>query len=221
VPATTKAVSRFTQNNNDRFTLGAYTHRVGTRDSTRIRLLDATDELVFASGDAHAPVDRILERAGVSPATLYRAYGSKEELVAAALDRRQLEWLETWDAAVARATTDRERLLAVFDALEEFERRPGSARWCAFLGTAAGYADPPPVLAAAVRQDTESLRHRLRELAAPVAGPHAPGLVGALMLLFSGHLAMRLRPGDAPSPRAMRAMAELLVDNPERLRPRR
>lgn len=191
---------------------------VGTRDSTRNRLLDAVDELVFASGDTQAPVDRILERAGVSPATMYRAYGSKEALVAAALDRRHQAWLAAWDAAAARAGTDRARLLAVFDALAEFQARPDGARWCAFLGTAAGYADPPPVLAAAVRQDTESLRSRLRELAEPVVGPGAAdGLTDALALIYSGQLAMRLRSGTPPAVGVARDIADLLLEHPERI----
>ncbi|HTW16499.1 MAG TPA: TetR/AcrR family transcriptional regulator [Nocardioides sp.] len=190
---------------------------MGTRDSTRNRLLDAVDELVFAGGDTQAPVDRILERAGASPATLYRAYGSKEALVAAALDRRHQEWLAAWDAAVARADTDRGRLLAVFDALAEFQARPDGARWCAFLGTAAGYADPPPVLAAAVRQDTESLRSRLRELAEPVVGASAADrLTDALALVYSGQLAMRLRSGTAPGVGVARELADLLLEEAER-----
>ncbi|WP_206516111.1 TetR/AcrR family transcriptional regulator [Nocardioides pantholopis] len=191
---------------------------MGTRESTRSRLLDATDELVFAGGDTTTPVDRILERAGVSPATLYRAYGSKEALVAAALDRRHREWLEVWDAAVARADTDRDRLLALFDALEEFQGRATGARWCAFLGAAAGYADPPPALAEAVRQETETLRRRLLALAEPVAGPRAAALVDALALIYSGQLAMRLRPGSPGVPAGVaRELAALVVEHPERL----
>jgi AcrR family transcriptional regulator len=187
---------------------------VATRESTRTRLLDAIDELVFAGGETSAPVDRILGRAGVSPATLYRAYGSKEELLAAALVRRQREWLEVWDAAVARAGTDRERLLAVFDAHEEFQSRATGARWCAFLGTAAGYADPPPVLAEAVRQDSDSLRTRLRALAEPVAGAGAARLADALAMVFSGHLAMRLRPAAPDDQTAVaREIGAVLVEH--------
>lgn len=192
---------------------------MATRSSTRTRLLDATDELLFVAGDTHTPVDRILERAGVSPATLYRAYDSKEALIAGALDRRHRAWIETWDAAVARAADDRGRLLAVFDALEEFRRSAPGARWCAFLGTAAGYVDPPPVLAAAVRQESESMRDRLRELAEPVAGPLAPDLGDALLLVVSGELAMRLRPGRGVGAGTARAVAGLLVDHPGRARP--
>jgi len=187
---------------------------VSTRDSTRTRLLDATDELLFAGGDTHTPVDRILERAGVSPATLYRAYGSKEDLVAAALDRRHQEWLAAWDARVDGAADDRERLLAVFDALADFRQRPTGARWCAFLGTAATYADPPPVLAAAIRQDSASMRERLHRYAEPLAGPEAGEVAEALVLLVSGELAMRLRPGPAPSGTARRLAALLLAGYP-------
>ncbi|MDN4160429.1 TetR/AcrR family transcriptional regulator [Nocardioides abyssi] len=185
---------------------------MGTRESTRTRLLDATDELLLASGDPATPVDRILERAGVSPATLYRAYPSKEALVAAALDRRHAEWQAVWDDAVARAGSERDRLLAVFDALEHFRARATGARWCAFLGTAAAYADPPPVLATAVAQESESLHTRLRTLAEPVAGDRADELAEAVALVFTGALGMRLRPGRAVATADARAVAAVLVD---------
>lgn len=186
---------------------------MATRDSTLTRLLDAVDEVVFAQGHTHAPVDDILEQAGVSPATLYRAFDSKDALVAAALDRRHAEWVEAWDAAVDRAATGRDRLLAVFDALEEFQGRESGARWCAFLGTAAGHVEPDPVLAAAVRHETEVLRARLRELAGPVVGPAAPALVEGLLLIYSGRLAMRLRPATrGVRPPSARDLAEMLID---------
>jgi AcrR family transcriptional regulator len=181
------------------------------RASTEKRLLDAADELLFTRGVAATPVDAVLERAGVSPATLYRAYGSKDGLVAAALQRRHREWLAVWDDAVAAAPDARGRLLAVFDALETFRARPDGARWCAFLGTAAEYADPPEPVAEAVRQDTESLRQRLGDLAAPVAGDEADALVEVLLVLVSGQLAMRLRTGDGPSDVA-RTAAGTLID---------
>ncbi|WP_139984249.1 TetR/AcrR family transcriptional regulator [Nocardioides litoris] len=184
-----------------------------TRESTRTRLLDAAEDVLFVDGAADAPVDRILERAGVSPATLYRAYGSKEDLVAAALDRRFAAWIDTWDAAVARATDDRGRLLAVLDALGEFHAGPRGARWCAFLGTAAEHPDPPPALAAAVRQDSDALRTRLLDLSRPVAGERAPDLAEELLLVVTGHLALRLRPGRRPPGLAVaRRVAEALVD---------
>lgn len=185
---------------------------MATRERTRTRLLDAADELLFDHGVVATPVDAILERAGVSPATLYRAYGSKEGLVAAALERRQRDWLAVWDEAVAQAPDDVSRLLAVFDALDHFRSRPHGARWCAFLGTSAEYADPPPVLAAAIHRDTDDLRTRLTALAEPVAGRRAAELAEALLLVVSGDLAMRLRTGRPTEATGARAIAETVVE---------
>lgn len=190
---------------------------MATRTRTQTKLLDAADQLLFTHGVVNTPVDKILELAGVSPATLYRAYGSKEGLVAAVLERRHREWLAVWDDAIARAPDARARLLAVFDALERFQQRPERARWCAFLGTAAEYADPPPQLAAALRQESDSLRQRLESLAEPIAGAGAPGLASAVTLIVSGQLAMRLRPGQPEGVRSARAVAETLIDHRDRL----
>lgn len=187
------------------------------RARTEQRLLDAADTLLFTQGIVTTPVDRILELAGVSPATLYRAYGSKEGLVAAALERRHRAWAAVWDEAVRHATDDRSRLLAVFDALETFHAAADGARWCAFLGTAAEYADPPAALAAAVQQDTDLLRTRLTELGEPVVGSRCNvALAESLLLIFSGELAMRLRDGRRGHGRrgdgVARALAETVVD---------
>nr|WP_272917622.1 TetR/AcrR family transcriptional regulator [Nocardioides flavescens] len=161
-------------------------------------MLDAADELLFSRGVVATPVDAVLQRAGASPATLYRAYGSKEGLVAAALERRHQHWCEVWDEAVAAAEDDRGRLLAVFAALESFRARPEGARWCAFLGTAAEYADPPAPLADALRLESVTMLERLTALAEPVAGAGAEELARALVLVVSGQLALRLRGEDAP-----------------------
>jgi AcrR family transcriptional regulator len=182
------------------------------RASTETRLLDAAEDLFFSRGVAATPVDAVLERAGVSPATMYRGYASKEALLAATLDRRHRMWLATWDAAVARRRTPQGRLLAVLDALDEFRARPAGSRWCAFLASAAEYPDPPAEVAAAVRADTEALRSRLTALAEPVTGPGAPAaaLAERLLLVVTGDLAMRLRdPGHTTA--TARAVAEALV----------
>ncbi|MGS0687951.1 TetR/AcrR family transcriptional regulator [Nakamurella sp. GG22] len=166
---------------------------MGIRASTEAKLLDAADELFFSHGIAATPIDAVLARAGVSAATLYRGYASKEELVGAALERRHRAWLEVWDQAIARAETPRDKLLAVFDALDKVRSRPDSARWCAFLGSAAEYADPPEEIGRAVARDTNTLRERLLELAETVVGDNSPALTEKLLLIVSGDLAMRLR----------------------------
>lgn len=166
------------------------------RASSETRLLDAADELFFSQGIARTPVDAVLDRAGVSAATMYRGFASKEALLTAVLHRRQRAWVAAWDQAVERQDTATGRLLAVFDALDDFRYRPdGAARWCAFLGSAAEHADTSPEVAAAVAADTRTLRSRLTALAGPVVGEGAAAgrLAERLLLVVTGDLAMRLR----------------------------
>jgi len=181
------------------------------RPASEKKILDAADDLFFTNGIAATPVDAVLARAGVSAATMYRGYRSKEALVAAALTRRHHDWLATWDAAVARCDEAGPRLLAVFDALDDFRSRPTGARWCAFLASAAEYVDPPADVAEAVRLDTETLRTRLTDLARPLVGPEAEGLAERLLLVVTGDLAMRLREPDRDTTTARAVAASLIA----------
>lgn len=189
------------------------------RPGTEQRLLDAAEELFFTRGIAATPVDAVLERAGVSTATLYRGYATKEALVAAALERRQSDWLATWDDVVDRASDDHGRLLAVFDALDEYRSRPAGSRWCAFLGAASEHADAPPELAEVLAAESASLRTRLAALAEPLVGDdRATDVAEQLTLVVTGALAMRLR--DATSgTTAARAVAEAVLASAQVGRP--
>lgn len=180
------------------------------RKSSEGKLLDAADKLLFTRGVESTPVDAILAEAGVSAATLYRGYRSKEALVAAALERRHSRWIDEWDAAIESTTGDEQRLLAVFDALDSFRERPDGARWCAFLGTAAEYSSPTAELGEAVARDTDSLRRRLHELSLPLGCADPAGLAEELLLVVTGELAMRLRQPDR-SPSVGRQIAAALI----------
>lgn len=207
---------------------------MATRSPARERLLDAADDLVTTRGWAATPVDAVLARAEVAPATLYAHFGSKDRLLAATLDRRLERWDETWAAAVDAAEDDRDRLLCVFDALGSFHATYGRARWCSFLGAAADGTTAEAAVADAVRRDSALLRDRLVELARPVVGggeragqqageragePAAEGVeeraeeLGAhLLVVVTGCLAMRLREPDADHLARARATAALVVD---------
>jgi AcrR family transcriptional regulator len=181
------------------------------RPGTERKLLDAAEELFFTRGIAATPIDAVLDRAGVSAATLYRGYASKEALVAAALERRHDEWLGVWDEVVARASDDRGRLLAVFDALDAFRATPTGSRWCAFLGTASEYADAPDEITVVLHHETATLRSRLRDAAVPVVGAsEAEVLADRLLLVVTGALAMRLRGGAGDTATARAVAAALL-----------
>lgn len=210
VPAITSGQGFSTTDENARFTFVAYGADMAMRERTRDKILDAAEELFFSAGIAATPIDAVIERAGVSAATLYRGFDGKDGLLAAALERRHAEWIQAWDAAIAAQSTPEARLMAVFDALDAFRHQPAGSRWCAFLGSAAEYAHPPAAVAQAVEQDTESMRTRLADLAAEVDPARADQLAEALLLIVTGDLAMRLRvPGHTTA--AARSIAVSLL----------
>jgi len=58
----------------------------------RERLVTAAYELFAQNGVQAVGIDAIIERSGVARQTLYRHFGSKQELVLAFLERREELW---------------------------------------------------------------------------------------------------------------------------------
>ena len=163
----------------------------------RERLLDAADDLAFTQGVAATPVDEILRRANVAPATLYAHFGNKEGLIVSALQRRLRRWDDVWQQEIDEAPTPAAKLVAVLPAIKRFREGASAARWCAFLGVTAESPHPGQELREALSGDTDLLTSRLRELSVPVAGPErADFLAGQLVLIFTGVLGMILRGTD-------------------------
>jgi AcrR family transcriptional regulator len=93
------------------------THAAGNRPA-RDRLLDAASELFYGRGVHTVGIDAIIERAAVAKATLYSAFGSKEELVRAYLEARHASRRATLLAEMELHDDDpRRKLLALFDVL--------------------------------------------------------------------------------------------------------
>src|SRR5260370_11629834 len=92
------------------------THAIGNRPA-RDRLLDAASELFYEHGVHTVGIDTIIERAAVAKATLYSAFGSKEELVRAYLEARPASRRATVPPAVAFHHHPRPHPLPLFDAL--------------------------------------------------------------------------------------------------------
>lgn len=100
----------------------------------RERILRAAYELFSRHGVKAVGIDAIVERSGVARMTLYRHFGSKDELVLAFLERREALWTRDWLEATVRrrAVAPADRLLAIFDVFDEWFRR-GDFEGCSFI----------------------------------------------------------------------------------------
>jgi AcrR family transcriptional regulator len=171
--------------------------------SPRERLLDAASELFYAEGVQSVGINRVIEHAGVSKDSLYRTFGSKEELVAAYLNKRHEQTLARLRSAATATTDPVDRLLAVFDAQAKMFRAR-DFRGCAFTAAAAEAPRDGQIDAAAesYRQDIHKL---FSELADAAGAAHPAALASQLQLIYDGGgLAAKMdrNPGIAAPARA-------------------
>jgi AcrR family transcriptional regulator len=177
----------------------------------RDRLIAAADELFSRDGIAATPVDEAIRRAGVATATLYHHFDGKDALVAAYLRDRHERWMRRWERHIAAAADPAAALLAIFDALDEWEREGGAARGCAFVDAAAELGDRDHPAWSEISAHKEGVRARLVELAQDAGRSDAEALADRLLLLYEGALsALLLGYLERPIAQA-RAVAEALV----------
>ncbi|MFM0207742.1 helix-turn-helix domain containing protein [Paraburkholderia sediminicola] len=137
----------------------------GLAPNTRERILRTASELFYREGTRAVGVDLIVEQAGVAKTSLYRHFGTKDDLIEAFLLLEDEDFWRHWDAVAAQHKgAPREELDAQLQWIGERIARPGY-RGCPQINIAAEYADDKhPARKVAVAHKRE-LRRRLADLA--------------------------------------------------------
>ena len=178
--------------------------------SARERLLQAADELFYEEGIHTVGIDRVIERAGVAKASLYKNFGSKDELVREYLARRHLRRQARITAMLEKYEAPRDQLLGVFEVLADISSMPGF-RGCAFINASA--EAPPGSSVLGVTQESRAwVRALFAELASKADVADPDDLAGRLVLLYDGATVGGQMDHDASAAIRARSVAELLVD---------
>jgi AcrR family transcriptional regulator len=184
--------------------------RASDARSARDRLLDAASELFYEHGVHTVGIDTVIERAGVAKATLYSAFGSKEELVRAYLEARHASRRATVLAEIELHGDPRGKLLALFDVLVTTVKQP-QFRGCAFANASAE-SGPDSAPAEVTRKARAWLLRVMAEQATALGAADPAGLARQLTLLYDGALVQsRLDRGPAAAA-AAKAAAQVLID---------
>jgi AcrR family transcriptional regulator len=160
--------------------------RPSESSNVRARLLDTAAELFYREGIRAVGVDLVVERTGVAKTSLYRHFPSKDDLVAAVLDRDDHNYWAYWDRIAQPLAQDpKAELEAHVQWIAQYIGRP-EFRGCAFLNAATEFpAAEHPARLIALRHKTE-LRRRLHSLTLRL-GVEDPGeLADQLVLLIDG-----------------------------------
>jgi AcrR family transcriptional regulator len=111
--------------------------------ASRERILDTAVELFAERGYAATPVDLLCRRAGTTPTALYWHFGSKEGLLAAALDRVAGTWIESIQKSVYLVGDPLERLDRAIAGLRALvEEHPHLLRLMLLVMLERGDSDP-------------------------------------------------------------------------------
>ena len=179
-------------------------------------MLGVARDLFYWDGIRATGVDRVASEAGVAPTTLYRLFASKDDLVAAYVEREDRLYREWFDAAVEAGGPDpRGRILCFFDALAE-QVRPDRCRGCPFQMALAEFPEAGLPARKNAVANKAWVRARLGELAegVPVGDPAA--LADELAVLVEGvYASAQSSNAEGAAARARTLVARLLA-MPER-----
>ncbi|WP_203580726.1 TetR/AcrR family transcriptional regulator [Microbacterium hibisci] len=162
-------------------TTSAATAAASRPASARQRLLQAATDLFYNEGIHSVGVDRIIEEAGVTRATMYKQFAGKEGLVLAYLEGED-EGLRTLFAQAAEASDDPAVLLDLVVGGIEQDIRDRHTRGCPFINAAAEYPDEGPVREL-IADHRQWFRETLRRLAAGAGLRDPEGVAASLVLL--------------------------------------
>jgi AcrR family transcriptional regulator len=177
--------------------------------SDRDRIVEAADRLFYARGVNAVGMDAVRTEAGVPLKRMYAAFGSKDALVVAVLQHRSSTWDAGIAAAAATAETPRERLLAVYDFLDEWFRG-NEFRGCAFINAFGELGGVSPEIAEVVRAQKDSFQGYLSGLVADLGAN--PALAAQLGLLAEGAQTTAAISAQPDAARHARDAAATLID---------
>lgn len=178
--------------------------------SARQRLLEAAGDLFYRQGIGAVGVDLVSKTAGVSKRTLYQQFGSKDELVAASLDRAGRAILEIYLPVDGAGGTPREQILAVFDG-ERGWASSAEFRGCPFINTATELANPEHPARQVARRYKLRLRQFFAQQAERGGAADPQRLADQLALIFDGAIVQTVM-GTGSRPDAAQAAVEILLD---------
>ena len=178
------------------------------------------DELVskalsaFYQGGFHAiGMDRLARETGVSKTAIYKHFRTKDELILATLRLRD-EQFRNWmmRRIEALADTPRGRLLAIFDALEEWFQEP-DFKSCMFIKASSEYQDRTNPVHAISGEHKRLVRAYFEDLATAAGANDPAGLARQLLLLKEGAIVLaHLHDATGIANDARRAAAVLIKE---------
>ena len=181
------------------------------RAEKRDHLIDIAMRLFNRRGYRATGVDQIMEETGIAKTTLYRHFGSKEELIVAALAKTDEATRDELRAFVEKVSDDpRTRLLATFDLLDIW-LKDGDFKGCPFVAAAGEFGDAADPVFQQVKLHKRLYLAYFEELVRAARIAHPKQVAAQIVMLHEGAIAYAQVLGPEGVAATARAAAERLI----------
>lgn len=183
------------------------------RFDTAERVLATAARLFYEHGVRAVGVEWIVAESGVAKTSLYRHFGTKDELIAAFLEREDREFWIQWDAVVNSAAGNPTReLIALLDWVGQRVSRNGY-RGCPQINVAAEFSDPDHPARRIRARHKEAMFARLKVLVSRMGVRSADDVAHQIALLIDGAFTSDGRLSHVGASRILQSAVRALVGN--------
>ena len=180
--------------------------------SKRDELVRKALKTFYRDGFGATGMDKLVAETGVSKTSMYKHFRTKDELILAVLrlrDENFRNWLTRRIEQLAKSP--KERLLALFDALDEWFAED-TFRSCMFIKASSEYQDPNNPIHAACAEHKRLLLTYIEDVAIKAGGENPALLARQLLLLKEGAIVTAHLQGRGGVAEDAKKVAKILVD---------
>lgn len=195
---------------NDRSTISHMDSKSTT--DVREKLLETAEDLIYRNGINATGMDLLVKTSGVARKSIYKYFGTKDELVAEVLKQRDERWMNWFRTEVEKAGTPEAQLLEIFSVLKGWFES-SSFRGCAFINTAGETGDSLDPVRLVAKEHKEKLLEFVLEICQQYCAADPEALARQFLILIDGAITVAHVLGDNNSADNARQVAQTLLKN--------
>ena len=182
---------------------------------TREKILATAEKLIYENGIHATGMDLLVKTSGVARKSIYRYFATKDDVAAAALNARDVRWMQWFRSECEKAQTPQARILGIFDVLGSWFASDGF-RGCAFINTAGEVGDADDPIRQIAKLHKQKLLDYTLELTRQLQVDDPVKLARQLFVLIEGTITVARVMGDLTALDSAREIAKLLLEQEQR-----
>jgi AcrR family transcriptional regulator len=187
---------------------------MASKSNPKERILETASRLFYAQGYNATGINQILDDAKVAKASLYKHYGSKDELGIAYIKTAREDWFNALHLFLEKKSSPTEKLLGCFDFLER-NLRFNDYKGCRFINLLAEVSEQNAEMRKEIVGHKTNLRLFFKNLVSDIIEdkPTATQIADSILLLFEGAVVESKIHLDAWAVRTAKKTVTILLNN--------